>query len=1095
MGLTPKQAEAVGRTGQDVCVVAGPGSGKTRVLVERFVWLIRERGGPPSRILTITFTEKAATEIKQRLAREFSTNSELREQVERAYVSTVHGFCARLLREHPIAAGLDPEFQVLEGAESSAELQEAAEEALDSVYQSKPGQLRELLEALHVSTWSGGRQQDMAEALCEIYEAMRIAGVSLPALRAGSVDSAGGLSLTVFLDELRHVLASAPAQPTPKQTECIDALREWATRADAFVNEPASRRHFELLEQYPSKLPTKVLPDLKSIRDERLALFESTLAGEFYAPLKSILLDVLELTNANYRRRKGERAALDFSDLEERAIDLLRGDAHVLASVRESFDQILMDELQDTNPLQWKLMDLLRRPRKFFAVGDINQSIFGFRHADPDVFRRYRESVGGADGVIDELYENFRSRGEILAAVEAIAGRTEGVEKHRLRPARSFLQKEQPSVEVIAGFESGETAAEDMEARWIARRIVELVGTLPVQDGEDRQRPACFRDMAVLVRTGTALAPVVAALQEFGVPHLAEGGRTFYETREVRDLVHLLQTIANPENELALAGVLRSPLVGAGDETLLRMKQQTAHLARALSSLDALGAASCDAEDLERLRRFAALLASLRRERDDVSPDRLLMRAMDACDYESGLDARQRANVAKFLVRVRERHSAKPEPLDALLADIEWLRAAAAEAEAPPGDSSDVVRIMTMHKSKGLEFPVVFLPALHRGTGGAGPSIRLSPEGSLGAWWRNPVTGQGMKDLSYRRTSELLTERECREENRLLYVAMTRAEEHLVLSFARTSRPQGENWKLVRDGLGLNLDAADNQAIIFEAGVAGIPVRVLRTDQAPGLLSVPVEPGVTQAEPMVLARPTLSDQHDSAAPVTSIQLFAQCPRRYYLGRYIGWDRLSRPVQDHPEETPWDWDEPHDESAAEFGTVVHALLAGEPVDTASAEALDLVQRFETSELGQRVSRASRVEREFDFVMAIEDVVLRGQIDLWFEEGGELLLLDYKTDAVRPEEAASRAAAYAVQLRLYALALERITGRMPSRTYACFLRPGQTIPIAMDKPFLEETKDLVRLFREAQSSLRFDLREGEQCGRCPYYQGPCPAGRPV
>jgi ATP-dependent helicase/nuclease subunit A len=1084
MGLTPKQAEAVGRTGQDVCVVAGPGSGKTRVLVERFVWLIRGQRIAPSRILTITFTEKAATEIKRRLAREFSTSPELREQVERAYVSTVHGFCARMLREHPITAGLDPEFQVLDGAASSAELQEAAEEALDGVYLFKPEQLRDLLEALNVSTWSGGRQQDMAEALCEIYEAMRIAGVSLAALRAGSVETAGGLSLAAVLVELRRVLASAPATPTQKQTECIDALREWATRADACVDEPASLRHFELLDQYPTKLPSRILPELKSLRDERLAEVESTLAGEFYAPLKSILLDVLELTDANYRRRKRERAALDFSDLEERAIDLLRGDPHALAAVRESFDQILMDELQDTNPLQWKLVDLLRLPGKFFAVGDINQSIFGFRHADPDVFRRYRESVLGAGGTIDELYENFRSRGEILAAVEAITGPTKGVEKHSLLPARRFLPEDQPSVEVIAGFGADADSASTVEAHWIARRIVELVGTLQVQDGEAGQRPARFGDMAILVRTGAALAPVVAALQEFGVPHLAEGGRTFYETREVRDLVHLLQVIANPENELALAGVLRSPLVGAGDETLLQMKQQSAHLARAMF---ALGAASCDAEDLERLRRFAALLAGLRRERDDISPDRLVMRAMDACDYESGLDARQRANVAKFLVRVRERHSAKPEPLEALLADIEWLRAAAAEAEAPPGDSSDVVRIMTVHKSKGLEFPVVFLPALHRGTGGAGPSIRLSPHGSLGVLWRNPVTGKGVKDLSYRRTSERLSERESREEDRLLYVAMTRAEEHLVLSFAMTDKPRGTNWKLVRDGLGLDLDAADNQARTVEAG--GISVRVLRADQSPDPLSVPVEPGVAQAEPVVLVRPALIDQHDSAAPVTSIQLFAQCPRRYYLGRYIGWDRTSRPVQDHTEETP------REESAAEFGTAVHALLAGESVDGASAEALDLVQRFQASELGQRVSRASRVEREFDFVMAVEDVVLRGQIDLWFEEGGELLLLDYKTDNVRPQEAVSRAAAYGLQLRLYALALERITGRLPSRACACFLRTGQAIPIAMDEPSLDEAKDMVRLFREAQSSLRFELREGEQCRRCPYYRGLCPAGRPA
>jgi CRISPR/Cas system-associated exonuclease Cas4 (RecB family) len=284
----------------------------------------------------------------------------------------------------------------------------------------------------------------------------------------------------------------------------------------------------------------------------------------------------------------------------------------------------------------------------------------------------------------------------------------------------------------------------------------------------------------------------------------------------------------------------------------------------------------------------------------------------------------------------------------------------------------------------------------------------------------------------------------------------------------------------------LDLDAADNQVTTVEAGA--VPVRVLRADQLPALLSVLPEPGIAPAEPTVLARPALSDQHDSAAPVTSIQLFAQCPRRYYLGRYIGWDRASRPAQDHPEETP------RDGSAAEFGTAVHALLAGEPAEGASAEALDLVQRFQASELGQRASRASRVEREFDFVMAIEDVVLRGQIDLWFEEAGELLLLDYKTDNVRPEDAPLRAAAYALQLRLYALALERITGRMPGRAYTCFLRLGQAIPIAMDKPFLEEAKKLVRLFREAQSSLRFDLREGEQCGRCPYYRGPCPARRP-
>ena len=195
MRLSPEQQAAVTRTGQDVCVVAGPGSGKTRVLVERFWWLIREQGISPQRILAITFTEKAATEIRQRLAKEFAGQAEIREQVERAYVSTVHGFCARLLRENPIAAGLDPAFVVLDGPQGAAELEDAAHQALDRLYRARPGELRELMEAIYVSTRSEGRLPDLAKALTGIYQAMRTAGKDVDALRRASREPAGGVTL------------------------------------------------------------------------------------------------------------------------------------------------------------------------------------------------------------------------------------------------------------------------------------------------------------------------------------------------------------------------------------------------------------------------------------------------------------------------------------------------------------------------------------------------------------------------------------------------------------------------------------------------------------------------------------------------------------------------------------------------------------------------------------------------------------------------------------------------------------------------------------------------------------------------------------
>ena len=177
MELTQEQRQAVQRTGQDVCVVAGPGSGKTRVLTERFAWLVEQWQTDPTRILAITFTEKAATEIKARLIKRFEHSAEHREAVERAWVSTIHGFCTRLLREHAIAAGLAPNFVVLDQAPATRMQREAAEAALDEMFAERPSEMRRLMEAVDLSTSDDGRQDDLAAALLKIYDAIRTAEI------------------------------------------------------------------------------------------------------------------------------------------------------------------------------------------------------------------------------------------------------------------------------------------------------------------------------------------------------------------------------------------------------------------------------------------------------------------------------------------------------------------------------------------------------------------------------------------------------------------------------------------------------------------------------------------------------------------------------------------------------------------------------------------------------------------------------------------------------------------------------------------------------------------------------------------------------
>jgi len=1095
--LTSRQRAAVERLGQDVCVVAGPGSGKTRVLVERFAWLIAERKINPLRILAITFTDKAATEIKLRLAKRFDSGSGLRADVERAYVSTVHGFCARLLREHAITAGVDPEFVVLEEAQSKRDLTEAVHGALESLYQAHPAEIRSLLEALYVSSWEGGRQPDLSEALLRIYEAARVAGQSVADLRRKSRQPLqGGLSLEDFLAELNGILGGAPAKLTPKQEMCIQNLRQWARRSGELAARPASWKHFKAVSEYPGDLPSKVLsPDLKDLREKRKPLLVSTLAADYFASLRALLLDALERTDALYRERKREMDGMDFSDLEEKAIELLEAEPGAREAIRSSFDYILMDELQDTNPLQWRLLELLRSPRSFFAVGDINQSIFGFRHAEPEVFRRYRQSVEESGGQIDELGENFRSRPEILAAVEAVmVACPQSVLPSRLIARKTFSAKAEPSVEVIAAYGANTEEAAGLEGYWIARRIGELVGNLKIEGQGGAPRLARFRDMAILVRTVNALPPIADALREFKIPCIIEGGKTFYEAREVRDLIHLLMAIANPLDEVALAGVLRSPLAGLSDEALLRMKVVAGSLAAAVEGGDVNALAGRDSRDEERLLRFRELFDELRRLKDSMGPDRLLLRALDACDYEGALEEPQRTNVAKLLSLLREQQQASPVGLDRAVDTLLYLRDAGGEAEAAPEDSSETVRIMTMHKAKGLEFPIVFLAALHRPPGGSRPVIRLSRAQGLGVLWRDPVTGDPVRDLAYLDADRNDEERESAEEHRLLYVAMTRAEEHLILSFANAPAARGEYKRLMTERFALPLGTnAENRPVVHMVPQAGLPIRLLCVDQQPEPPVLSYGTGRAEREVTLVPRPVAPDQHDSAAPVTSVQLFANCPRRYYLERYVGRERLNSRPWDGDGEALAGWADREGMDAAEFGTLVHHLLAGKTVVQAPPEAHEMVKKFQESPLGIRAGKAARIEREYDFVMSVEDIVLRGQIDLWFEEGGELILADYKTDHAEAADAPAHARKYGVQLRLYAAALERALGRRPDHAYVFFLRPGVAAPVSLGANEMRETAALVQLFREAQSSLRFELNEGPACRTCPFYRGRCPAGR--
>lgn len=983
MTLSPTQQSAVQRTNQDVCVVAGPGSGKTRVLIERFAWLVEYHHIDPSRILAITFTEKAASEIKQRLINRFAQNPEHRESIERAWVSTIDGFCSRLLQEHSIAAGIAPDFSVLEQTSADRLARDAAEECLDQLFAERPADMRRLLEALDLSTDDDSdRKPDLAASLLDAYQSMRVSGLDELPPAQFSQDmwpEARRLAKSILADR------GKAASKTPE-------LLEWLSEFLALPESPLTKNHFAIaggLKVNAGHVGKTRTAGTKALKAEVLPALQAQWIETWNASQQDLLREAVTRLNRAYRRKKRDQSSLDFADLEEEAIRLLDNNYAIREATRARFDQILMDELQDTNRLQWRLLNLIRNPGDFFAVGDINQSIYGFRHADPAVFEEYRATLESSGAAIDDLRENYRSRQSILNAVTRVLDGHQGIEPRPLLAASEFPPAG-VSVERLVGEDS------EVEASLVAQRIREL--------------DCDYKDIAILVRSLNALDAITAALDRFGIPFITTGGRTFFETREILDLLGLMAALVNPLDEIALVGVLRSPLIGLKDDEILQIGKE--------------GWQQLFQEKYGRLRQRAGFL----------SPDRILATALDESGYLYNISPRARANIDKLFSWLRKEHRNRPRPLAEILDDLEILRASKSEAEAPPPEGGNVVQLMTVHSAKGLEFKVVFVCALQRGSDTSTPVIAFSEASGLGAKWRHPANGKSQPDSAYLALVKERKHREDAEENRLLYVAMTRAEERLFLTYAKGKTPRG--WqKLV-------------EPAIAAATIADCII------PAPERIKTAASVDVQIVDP-----PPIAGQHDSTASVTSVALFDVCPRKYFLQKYIGFETEN--------------------GGMSLGSEVHTILAGGTSN--SLEAQELARRFPTP------AQAMRMEHEFDFLYAVEDIVLRGQIDLWYEEDGKLVVVDYKTDREESPES------YAFQLRIYALALERYLGRLPDRAVLFYLRTGREIDVSLSLNDLKNAILTVKQLLNAQKTMVFSLQEGDHCRRCAFYKGLCPAGK--
>ena len=826
---TEQQAAAVERRDRDIFLRAGAGTGKTSVLVDRFCAAALDPEGGVERILAFTFTERAADQLRRRIRDELAARireaegdrlEALREALEgtdRAWISTIHGFCRRLLASHPAAAGIDPRFRVVDEAEAERLAIRAFDSALAEMVESGEPEALELAAA--------NRRRTLLEMTRGAYDELRSHGDPSPAL---------------------------PQLPPPDTAAAITGLVEAARAADLECEEAdgksvASRERIARAMELDPALP----PDddlLGSLRDLEIRSNAKAFAGEacerytkslrraqavvaahVLEPAYEQLRELVARFGARYEGLKEDRAALDFEDLQLKAVELLTDSDALRERYREQFDHLMVDEFQDTNGLQLRLIEQLRGPdTRLFLVGDEFQSIYGFRHADVEVYRRQHRRFEEGDepnGEALPLTGNFRAAPELVAATNAI-GRSllDGFE-----PLTAFVEDEPqnaPAVELLLtvddrkGWEAEETelprlrddpssGSKVAEARRLAGRLRRLVD-------EEQVDPA---EIVILMRAFTHVAAVETALKDAGLDPYVVGGRGFWSQQQIDDLRCLLAVIANPLDDEALFGALASPACAVLPDTLwLLRRAATWHdeesdrerhghiwpLVRDLvekgepSRGDAEAAALIPPEELDRLRRFAAILTELRQRSTEGGLETLIERTASDFDYDlstlSRLDGNARwANVRKLMRLAREFEASEGPDLGGFLEYLD-SRAASRDREAEAATRAEGhagVRVMTVHGAKGLEFEVVAVggpraePAARLvATARRNPVRRARREASWPASESSSAASAGPPRAShdYQELADLAAERDAEEEARLAYVAATRAKRRLILS-------------------------------------------------------------------------------------------------------------------------------------------------------------------------------------------------------------------------------------------------------------------------------------------------------------------------
>jgi len=1079
-------------------IEAAAGTGKTTVLVTRIINLIKAGEARLEEIVAITFTEKAAAELKVKMRQElekalpdesnsseYQRISEAISDLERMQVTTIHSFCGSLLRERPVEAGLDPNFEVADDLMARLVQAEVWEDWFEKQMEANDPALRRAV----LIGIKPKQIRDMSESMLENHDVLKYLPSSQP---PEDPEKAIGPFVRAFEEDVESL---SPFKQYCKDAEdkailMIDELNEKLRKLKS-IPEGEERERFifkEISMGSPNKgNKSKWKPDHHLIRvreyfssiSENLNEIKAAIADSVVSALAERLTDSIKA----YEQAKRERNLLDFNDLLTIARSMLKEHPQVRKYFRDRYKFLLVDEFQDTDPLQAEIVFFLSEeekgmakewkevrvsPKRLFLVGDPKQSIYRFRRADIEMYEEAKKRMG--EGRLLNISQNFRCAPSIVRVVNRIFqdlitppedGQYQpgyvplhfGRKKGTVPPEHGIVLLCPPKNKNIVMESTDDCRL--WESRCIASFIQKLVGEEKWQVWDDSGqsfRPMMFKDIAILMRTYTPLNPLEEALRSYAVDYRVVGGKYFYKRQEVQQLLAVLQAIGNPIDKVALVAAVRSPFFGISDEELFMFHAKGGNLNYLQ---EAQGTA---------LEQPFRLLRELHEMRNEASVAALLKRLYEAT---SGLvlfllkpQGEQRvANLMKIgdVARALDERG-----MLSFRGFVHWLserREEEAEEEEPPtlerGDN--FVRLLTIYRAKGLEFPVVILADLaHKASGREdfiidrnGERIAIKVGNKKNSFWTR----------NYEEMSEWEEKRGEAEERRVLYVGMTRARDFLVLPMNWVKEKKGQKQVPEESYLGyvqpyltvpdkVSIEKWSEGMMFYDTNKLGLEPE----ETAP--FRSPLDPEMKGGE---ASRLVLSQRESWKKTQEELKKHA--------GKGYPITTATEQVSEVEKDDEWGVSPVTGGEGAIFGKLVHRLF--EKGDWSRPGLLEKMAEIEGKDLGatgpmikragemvketlsspllQRVIKSGNYQKEVPFTYKDNGTIYEGVMDVVFKERDSLVVLDFKTDQIKKDDLNSKIEHYKPQARVYSDAIETIFGQPPKEVILFFLHMMESVSI--------------------------------------------------